>query len=288
MYLCYLDESGHCGNKYNKLQPVEVICGILTDVSKLFKTQKQHHQIIELLNERGIPLSELKATDTYRGRKSWSGVEPSVRDKIFEDIIGWAESRKCKYLVCPIDSKKFFDNKAKGCKICNTFCYPYEAGAFNAVLAIQRLQKSKKKNKGKTQVIFDEQAKHDINLLNLFDQDLGYTDEYTGYVTKALSKNQIQRFNQIVDVPHFSKSHQSVLIQLADWIAFIVNRYLLLKVYKSVEKYKGELNKIIKWYNRIGNNLIAHTAIDPPGKGSLCAFYRNIRPNGWTAKAWKI
>ena len=51
MYLCYLDESGHCGKKYNPIQPVEVMCGIVTDATKLFKTQRQHQQIIDILNK---------------------------------------------------------------------------------------------------------------------------------------------------------------------------------------------------------------------------------------------
>lgn len=28
MYVCYIDESGHCGKKYNPKQPVEVLCGV--------------------------------------------------------------------------------------------------------------------------------------------------------------------------------------------------------------------------------------------------------------------
>ncbi len=288
MYQCYLDESGHCGTKYNSVQPVEVICGVITDVTKLFKTQRQHKQLIDILNKKGIPLSELKASDTYRGRKSWSGVEPKVRDKIFEIILKWAEARSCKFIVCPIDSEKFFDGKKNGCPICNLLCHPYEAGALNAILAIQRINRSKKKNKGKTQIIFDEQKNHDVNLLRLFENDLSFTDGYTGYIPKPRSKTQPQRLDQIIDVPHFSKSNLSVLIQLADWIAFIVNRYLLIKAYGHPEKYHGEIKKISKWYKRIGKNLITHTAIDPPGKDNLCIYYRNIRPHGWSAKQWTM
>lgn len=288
MYLCYLDESGHCGKKYNPIQPVEVICGIITDATKLFKTQRQHQQIIDILNEKGIPLKELKAADTYRGRKSWSKVSPKVRDNIFHLIIKWAEERSCKFIVCPIDSQKFFENKKNGCRFCQLFQNPYEAGALNAILAVQRLQKYKKKNKGKTQIIFDEQKGHDENLLKFFEDDLSFTDGYTGYTPKPRAKVQPQRLNQIIDAPHFSKSHLSVLIQLADWIAFIVNRYLLLTAYKNAEKYDGELDKISSWYERIGKSLITHTAINPRGKDELCVYFKEIRPNGWSAKQWTI
>lgn len=244
MYLCYLDESGHCGTKFNPTQPVEVMCGVVTDATKLFKTQRQHYKIIEILNKNGISIKELKAAHAYRGRKNWSKVPPKSRDNIFEAIIKWAEARSCKFVICPIDSKKFYDDKSNGCEICNWLHNPYEASALNAILAVQRFQKSKKYNKGKTQLIFDEQKGHDENLLGIFEQDLNFTDGYTGYVPKPRSKNQPQRLDQIIDVPHFSKSHLSVLIQLADWVAFIVNCYLLLTIYEDDEKYDGELDKI--------------------------------------------
>ena len=58
MKICYIDESGHCGEKYNPKQPIEVLCGVITDISKLFKTQTEHRDILELLNDSGIDISE--------------------------------------------------------------------------------------------------------------------------------------------------------------------------------------------------------------------------------------
>ena len=56
MYVCYIDESGHCGKKYNPDQPVEVLCGVVTDVSKLFKTQRELDTIFRFLRRNEIPL----------------------------------------------------------------------------------------------------------------------------------------------------------------------------------------------------------------------------------------
>lgn len=64
MYICYVDESGHCGVKEAPAQPVEVLCGVITDLAKLTKTQREHS---ELLTDLGI--AEMKASDAYRGRK---------------------------------------------------------------------------------------------------------------------------------------------------------------------------------------------------------------------------
>ncbi len=67
MYICYIDESGHCGKKYNQQQPVEVLVGVLLDVTKLFKTQAEQQKILKTLKNANIELSELKANEAYRG-----------------------------------------------------------------------------------------------------------------------------------------------------------------------------------------------------------------------------
>ena len=89
MYACYVDESGHCGKKYDPRQPVEVVCGVLVDLSKLFKTQREQRFIMKFLNSQGVPLDELKASDIYAGRKHWEGVDSRIRDYVFKYILRW-------------------------------------------------------------------------------------------------------------------------------------------------------------------------------------------------------
>lgn len=114
MYVCYVDESGHCGKKYDTAQPVETICGVITDVSKLFKTQRQHSQLIAILQKYNIDVAELKASHAYGGRKEWRNVDAKVRDSLFELMFDWFQNRYCKFSVCPIDSRRFFDEKKQG------------------------------------------------------------------------------------------------------------------------------------------------------------------------------
>lgn len=288
MYICYADESGHCGKKSNPEQPVQVMCGVLSDLTKLSKTQRELAGIISDLNGSGVPLSELKGSEAYRGRGAWAEVPHAKRDRVYESILDWAAERKYKFIVCPIDSIVFFGAKNDGCADSKRFHFPYEASAMNVLLALQRYQQSKRNNKGRTIVILDEQRDHDAHLLELSSGDLTFTDSYTGCNAKSKSKSQPDRLDRIIDVPHFSKSQLTVLIQIADWAAFVVNTYLLLTVYKHDEAYKGELKKIEAWYKRIGDALVPHTAIDPPGQGELPAYFRSMRPSGWTAKKWTV
>ncbi|HNS19028.1 MAG TPA: DUF3800 domain-containing protein [Sedimentisphaerales bacterium] len=288
MYICYGDESGHCGKKLNPKQPVQVMCGVLNDLTKLSKTQREHAEILSILNGYGIPLAELKGSEAYRGRGAWEKVPADRRDRLYESILGWAAERACKFIVCPIDSVAFFGAKDRGCADSERFRFPYEASAMNILLALQRYQQPKRNNKGRTIVIFDEQPGHDTHLLELSSGDLAFTDSYTGYDAESKSKSKPDRFDQIVDVPHFSKSHLAVLIQIADWAAFVVNRYLLLTVYEQAETYPGELVKIEAWHKQVREALVLHTAIDPPGQDGLPAYFRSMRPSGWTARKWTV
>lgn len=286
MYLCYVDESGHNGKKFNPSQPVQVLCGALIDATKIHKTQRELNLILHFLHKKGIPLSELKASDAYRGRKHWGAVKPAARQKLFELVLDWAHARSCKYIVCPIDTRKFFDKRAGGCPMSARLGYPYEAGALNVLMAIQRHQAGKRNNKGKTIVTFDEQHGHDENLIRILEGDLSFTDAYTRYVIRPRVRSPERRFNQIVDVPHFSKSHLSMLIQIADWAAFIVAQYLHLATYGFPEKYPGELMVLKAWYEMVGRDAITHTCVEPPGSDPTCTYYRELRPNGWVAREW--
>lgn len=287
MYACYIDESGHCGERFDANQPVEVVCGVITDITKLFKTQREHNGLLKLLDENNICISELKSKDIYRGKGSWYGVPPKVRHMVIDYLLEWAEERKCKFIVCPIDSKAFFDRKNAGCEVAGKLLFPYEAGALNVVLAIERLKSGTKNNKGKTLVVFDEQHSHDGRIMNLIEGDLAFTDGYTGF-KQSKKKAAPPRLNEIIDAPFFSRSHLSILIQIADLAAYIVNRYLQLTVYGKPESYPNELKQIVKWYSRIGEILIPASNINPTTNDDLCQFYREIRPNGWTPKDWTV
>ncbi|HRH70190.1 MAG TPA: DUF3800 domain-containing protein [Flavobacteriales bacterium] len=289
MYTCYIDESGHCGNKYNPAQPVEVLVGVMNNLGlKLPKTQREFLQLVTKLTQRDIAVTELKASQAYRGQNAWSGIDAATRMQLFEEILNWAAERSCKYFVAPIDSKRFFERKAGGCETANRLKAPYIAGAMNIVLAIERCQSGTNNNKGKTWVVFDEQKNLDEDLKRLLLSDLAWTDPYTGYTFSKRKAYNPPRLDEIFDIPYFSPSHGSVMIQVADWVAFVVNKYLLLTVYGFPEKFEGELDQITRWYGIVGKCLVKHTAIEPPGKDSVVQFFREVRPAGWSAKEWQV
>ncbi len=292
MYFCYVDESGHCGTKYNPEQPVEVLVGVVSDATKIHKTNREHSNFLkELLHRYGIEVTELKSAQIFRGRKEWSKVDPDVRKKVFKDLLKWVNERSCKIIVCPIDSQKFFEMKKNGDELANKFLYPYETGAFNVLLSLQRMKYGSPNNKGKTVVIFDEEGEHDKRLIKLLSDDLSFTDGFTQIkIPKTMKKQaELERLCQIVDIPFFSKSEHSQLIQIADLVAFVVSRYIQLKSFGVAPAFVDELTVIEEFYLGVKDSLIPAAHINPPSKGDpLATFYQKIIPQGWTPQKWII
>lgn len=292
MYFCYVDESGHCGTRYDPNQPVEVLVGVISDATKIHKTNREHSNYLKaLLLQHGIVITELKSAQIFRGRKEWASVQADVRKQVFKDLLKWVSVRGCRLVVCPIDSKIFFELKTANNALATKFQYPYEAGAFNILISLQRLKYGTESNKGKTVVIFDEEGEHDKRFIKMLSDDLTFTDIFTQIKLpkRRATQNDIERLCQIIDVPFFSKSEHSQLIQIADLVAFVVARYIQLKSFGISPSFDGELQVIEEFYIGIKDALIPSVHINPPVKGDpLAAFYQQIRPKGWTARNWII
>ncbi len=292
MYFCYVDESGQCGTKFDPNQPVEVLVGVVSEATKIHKTNREHSSFLkELLHKHGAEVSELKSAQIFRGRKEWSSIAPDVRKQIFKDLLKWVNNRSCKLIVCPIDSAKYFELKKQGHEMANKLHFPYETGSLNVLLSLQRMKYGSPSNKGKTVVKFDEEGEHDKRLIKLLSDDLSFTDAFTQVEIPKSKKRQaeLERFCQIVDIPFFSKSEHSQLIQIADLVAFVVSRYIQLKSFGVSPAFEDELAVIEEFYVGVKDSLVTPAHINPPAKGdALTSFYQEIRPQGWTPQKWII
>lgn len=292
MYFCYVDESGHCGTKFDTNQPVEVLVGVVSDATKIHKTNREHLSFLkELLYTYGIEVAELKSAQIFRGRKEWSNVAPEIRKQVFKDLLKWVNNRSCKLIVCPIDSYKYFELKRQGNEFANKLHYPYETGALNVLLSLQRMKYGSRNNKGKTVVVFDEEGEHDKRLIKLLTDDLAFTDAFTQIEIPKSKKKQadVERLCQIIDIPFFSKSEHSQLIQIADLVAFVVSRYIQLKSFGVAPAFDDEQAVIEEFYVGVKDSLVPAAHINPPVKGDpLAEFYQEIRPHGWSPQKWII
>lgn len=265
MFLCYVDESGFNGKKYNPEQPVQTMVGIFLNIYNYHKTDSEFKEIFDIISQH-IPIKEIKAADIYRGRKKWNSIDSTIRDKVIDYYIKWILDRNHKFIVTAIDNKTFFDLKKQNKEhpVFKAFPYPWILSAFQIALVIQKLNRNKLKNKGKTLLIFDEEDVFADHLCELIHTPPDFIDEFV----KFEEKKEKVRLNQIIDSAYFVKSHHSSMAQVVDILAFIYRLHLELNHYGMPEAYDGEKAKINNWISLVQNKFVKHSNIYPrPQKG---------------------
>ena len=277
MYLCYVDESGYTGKKYDENQPIQVMVGVLVDFYRFHRTDNQFKEIFNIVKQN-IPVKEIKGQEIYRGRKSWSKINHKIRDKVIDYYLNWVSERKHKIIISVIDNKKFFDLKTSGSytEFFESLPYPWILSAFHISLVIQKENRKKKKNKGKTLLIFDEEDTFEDKLQNLIFEPPNFIDDFVEFD----QKQEKYRLNQILDSAYFVKSHYSSIAQVADILAFLLKIFFELKTGKK-EKYNGEKAKIENWISKIKPLLIKYSKVYPKNKkkDGFLSFLNGVKPS---------
>lgn len=277
MFLCYVDESGYNGKKFNPAQPVQTMAGIFPNLYNFHKSDAEFKKVFEIINQK-IPIDEIKATEIYRGRKSWKEIKPAIRDKVIEFYIKWICDRNHKFIITAIDNKQFFRIKKANSEhvFFKLFPYPWLLSAFHLSLVIQKCNRCKRGNKGKTILVFDEQDAFEEALCELIFDPPDFIDEYV----KFEKKKEKERLNQIVDSAYFVKSHHSSMAQVVDILSFLYRLYLELNHYGFDEAYDGEREKISTWISMVQNKFISYTAIYPKKKTDFIRLLNDTKAKG--------
>ena len=278
MFLCYADESGFNGCKFNPRQPVQIVGAICPNVYNLHRTEDEFNLNLAILRQNSISVDELKAEQIYRGRGPWAGVAHEFRDQFIESYLTWLRNRNHKILISAFDNRKYFDFVASHPDhLCvQALPYPYLGGALHVAMMIQKLHRGQGKNKGRTILVFDEQGEFENAVTNLIHDPPGFTDLFCNYNP---SKDK-GRFDQIVDTAYFVKSHHSCMAQLADIISYIARLHFELNHYGFDEAYDGEREKINRWYEIIEGKHVGYNIAFPHRQGTIFEFLRAVSANG--------
>lgn len=276
MYLCYVDESGYCGSHVDDTQPLQVMAGVYVNLYNFHRTDSEFRRIFEIIHER-VPLVEIKARDIYRGKGSWSGIDPKDRDRVIEYYLDWVRSRNHKVILLTVDNSKFFARLQSDSQnpYLSTLRNPWMLSAFHMSLVVQKLGKSQPRNKGKAFLVFDEEHEHSDDLENLISDPPDFVDEYVPFNPKRAE----ERLDQIVDTAYFVKSHHSSMAQVADVIAYIFCRYLQLTAYSQPEAYWGEITKIANWIDILKSTVVSDSTVYPRRGKGLVRILSQLRAN---------
>ncbi len=277
MYLCYSDESGYCGSRFDPNQPIMVMAGIIPNIYNYHKSDAEFREIFNIIN-RQIPLEEIKGEQIYRGRGSWNIVRPKLRDRVIEFYLNWINKRPHKLIISAVDNKKYFEfvKNNPNSPFSKILTCPYLFSALHIALVVQKKNKAHEKNKGKTLLIFDEQHQYDDLLTDILFNPPDFIDNFISFNPKKDNS----RLSQVIDTAFFVKSHHSSMAQVVDIVAFLMRLYLELKYYNSKEAYKDETQKIEAWINSIYPSFIPLNSVYPKTKLPFLNFINQIKAKG--------
>ena len=250
------------------------MAGVFPNLYNFHKSDAECKEILDIIKAK-ISLSEIKARDIYRGNGVWRQVSPEIRDKVIEFYLQWLIDRNHKVIISAIDNKKFFDIKKKSefKIIADKIKYPYLLGGLHIALVIQKENRKKDSNKGKTLLIFDQEDEFENDLTELIFQPPDFIDEFVDFD----AKKEKSRLNQIIDTAFFVRSHHSAMAQVADVVSYLFRLNIELNDYGHSEKYKGETKKISKWINLISSQLIVTY---PKKQTKFLDFINSTKANG--------
>ncbi len=235
MYVFYADESGFSkGSDLEADQPITVVAGVLIDLTKLPKAIRIFDETLRIINQGNPekPITELKFSDIRQGkgvfRKNFPKIE--ARADLLKSVIEEFEREIAfKIFYTAVVDEKFMEAKKNDMYsryVKQALHHPYLCAAYRVLVLLEKHQRAKKNNKGKTFVIFDEQ--------NTF------RDRLEQLVSSPIHGKP---FEQIFDTVYFGKSHYSKLIQIADLIAGMLRYYFWREYTNKTGDY---------WFSRMG------------------------------------
>ena len=265
MKFCYIDESG-TGD-----EPFAVMVGVIADSYRMRLTKEHWSKLINDIEKIiGKEIAEIHTRDFYAGNGAFRGMEGNQRKEIIELIFNWLQERKHPIVFVGVDKEKFH-NEFKEDKRAVDISTLWRFMATHLALSMQKEYQKQKKNKGNFLMIFDNEEREEKRFTDLLLNSPDWTDSYYNRNEKKQEK-----FNQLIDVPHFVDSRDVGLIQLADFICYFLRRHMELCQGSQNEKYDGEAEIIANWFELINKSSLSKSATYPKKGRCECTelFYQ--------------
>ena len=251
MKLCYCDETG-TGD-----EPFAVLLGVVVDASRMHVTKSDWSTFLSDLSIKvGQDFQELHTRHFYSGSGLWKSLSGQQRSDAIDLFVNWFADRKHHVVFSAIDKKQFKAMRDSS-KIPNEIDTVWKAMGFHIALAIQKNFQAEQKNKGNTIFIFDEEVKEETRFQKLLLSPPEWSDSYYNKQKKQ------ERLCQLVDAPYFADSKNVGLLQVADFLAYFVRRYIEISENAIPEKYTGEGQKVTRWFEKIKSRTIPYQNIYP-------------------------
>jgi hypothetical protein len=249
--ICYFDESG------TGEEPVAVVTGVVVDAQRMHITKEHWGNLLNSLSDiAGKKLQELHTKDFYAGSGPFRAISGADRANYISETIQWFCERKHTFVYSAVDKQAFADAVKAGV-MPTALETRWRAGAFHCILALQRAHQTLGNPKGHTILVFDNKGHDERPLADLVVNPPGWSDSYYSRGKKDAP------LSHIVDAPYFADSKQVPMIQVADFLAYFLRRYVELQEKLSGPKYADEEEKIARWVRALGSRCIGANHIYP-------------------------
>ncbi|MHB1285571.1 MAG: DUF3800 domain-containing protein [Leptospirales bacterium] len=171
-------------------------------------------------------------------------------------FIDWFAERKHHVVFSAIDKRQHKAMKATD-TLPEEIDTIWKAMGFHLALAMQKNFQNEAKNKGNMIFVFDKEVKEESSFQKLVLTPPAWSDSYYG------KKQKQARLCQLVDAPYFADSQNVGLLQVADFLAYFVRRYIEISEGTTPEKYKGEADKVCTWFGKIKDRAIPYQNMYP-------------------------
>jgi len=255
---CYIDESG-TGD-----EPYAVMVGIVVDALRMRPTKVDWEQFLLGLQEIvGRPIEELHTRDFYAGNGPWRGIDGPQRARIIGNVMEWLSRRKHSLVFSSAEKGRFFAEfpQHEWYGNINTL---WRFLALHLALSLQKLHQQIPKNKGNTVLVFDNEERERERYTDLVLNPPAWTDTYYNRGRRQ------EALDQIIDAPYFADSRDVPLLQVADFMAYFLRRYVELDG-GDTERYEGERDQIGDWTRQALDRAIPKPAIYPRRNRCACA-----------------
>ena len=237
---CYADESG------TGSEPVATMVGIIADSGRMHVTKSEWNELLKILSQMTKQtIVELHTADFYNGNGVWRVLDGPLRSRVTTAIFNWISERK-HHIVYASVLKASYYGALKTHDIPDELNTLWRFLGFHLTLAIQRYSQPEKKNKGHTFLFFDNEERERVRFADLVNRPPPWSDEYY-----ARGKKQ-EQLDQIIDVPYFGDSQEVSLLQVADFLAFFLRRYIEIQEGLVPPRYEDEEEKHLR-NGTIGN-----------------------------------
>lgn len=209
MYLCYIDESGNTGRRLDDPdQPIHWIAAVLVPETRVAGLT-QHLDAIVSAALPAAPEAEVHAAELHGGDGAWRGVNPVDRVAVFDAFLDALPQFECTVSYASINKPALMARNYGTPGTPHLLALQFLCEKVEAFLARQA-----DPMRQRALLIADETHEHErFAIEQLKRQQQGRGGEVPGIQTAHL-----------VDNIHFVRSQDSRAVQLADVVAYVLNR----------------------------------------------------------------